>query len=1458
MKKKFISLIISFIILQIFVINKSFAKSLPPGSGAGDIPANVLILIDKSGSMGWSMNLGADLSLPNKIALGSDSDKNVITIPSTASTGIRNVSYSNALKAIGSSTKFTKDGQCDSQSNQVFVEHYQNDIIYFSKDGEGCRVNIETGLATRFAKHPSNRVLGGDLKNNFLYVYKGAWEVLIYDLDNNNQLHKTCDIGGGSDLGKALAGIQSFEHSSLKIDKSSSYLFSMYSDPTNSSRTLVKKFPLSSGLGSCPSLTASSSTTLIKDMRLTRDVEIHPTKNDTFLITRLDRIYEWDASANTWGTGGSNGIGGFRSNFTGYNPSSISQIRFNRAYGIAVDEDNERIYVADRNGNKIQVFDKDFGFIKILGKTGQSGSRWAAATNAIKDVVRDSNLTSGAHFGFGYWASSVEVWFTSWSGFGWQKCRDQKARINDEIGITNSHWLYTPRSGGGYYCQVREKPVGYTNWNDTTENGEPCNPAWGCLLVKVDREGASKTVVEVNQVSPGGGTRAEDFTTIASQYFNHADSPKTDVECATNYVIVIGDGDWGRHAAALTAATALKNDDIKTYAIAFGPGITDSGMLNFDELGAAGGTDRVQIASDGNMLKEVLSDIIGNIIGDRVSFTAPSITAKVDEGGTLLQAQFQYVKRQEWNGYIKKTKLNEFGVPIDDHPSNWQADEKIPTPDNRKIWTHLELSNDYTSGYNNVVDTNANELRAMFQRFNGQILDYHRDTAGIGGGDTTRCSPQVSSIEDGDEDDLKGLINFLRGEDYFDYDGDCNLTNTREHYLGDVYNSDILVVGKPSAEDKFTSNNQEAYWRAKNDYSTFASTHAERKETIYVGANDGMLHAFDFEFGNEVWAFIPPFLMPELAGLINPNFNVSTPAPAGGTNAKFGVDGSPVQHDIFMRGINIEGDREAVRSWRTILMVPYGRGGAGFSVLDVTNRDTPLHYFSVYNDKKTNTIYRMDHTGKVSEQSYLPQSFDLAQFPEAMATADRHQADPDNISTTCDGSKETSCHKALAWTLPDVFSGSGVKKSDLELTIDSNNISSFNIGTDANGNPTIIFSTEEIYFQVASGAGIIPGQSVGIKIKPSSSLTSAAGDPDYDYSKLGETWSSPRILRMPNSGRGDTNIDDDIYVAVMGAGFGSEFSGVGSGVFVINLQDTVKPYKIEKYVEIEDWQPESDNSKNEIINSVPGSLVVISADNARNYTNYRGALVYINDYEGKISKLNLTNLEGDGTIELYDIYTMFNAKADQENRRFMFHSMDATIGKYSKKLWLFAGTGDMNDLTNKSTDIENVLLGIVDKDFPNYVNPAPGSTSDLKSLNICHNTTDQISPTCAGIDFNNNKMGWYITLPNAKKVTADPTVAGGIVYFPVYKPPANICDLGPATICAVDDECGTNLSSGLGKNDNDDECHYVGKGILSKIVAFGGKLYANIAGEAADGKDLITKSAIGVEIEVGRNGWRQQ
>ena len=53
-------------------------------------------------------------------------------------------------------------------------------------------------------------------------------------------------------------------------------------------------------------------------------------------------------------------------------------------------------------------------------------------------------------------------------------------------------------------------------------------------------------------------------------------------------------------------------------------------------------------------------------------------------------------------------------------------------------------------------------------------------------------------------------------------------------------------------------------------------------------------------------------------------------------------------------------------------------------------------------------------------------------------------------------------------------------------------------------------------------------------------------------------------------------------------------------------------------------------------------------------------------------------------------------------------------------------------------------------------------------------------------------------------------------------------------ICGLDDECGTNVSSQLGKNVGSQKsyaCKYVGQGVLSKVIVFAGKIFANIAGQ---------------------------
>ena len=105
----------------------------------------------------------------------------------------------------------------------------------------------------------------------------------------------------------------------------------------------------------------------------------------------------------------------------------------------------------------------------------------------------------------------------------------------------------------------------------------------------------------------------------------------------------------------------------------------------------------------------------------------------------------------------------------------------------------------------------------MFEATGNIVRDYHNtgSTCGI---------KNTPGVEDGIDDDVKGLINFVRGVDYFDYNGsdgsgECNITEDRESILADIYHSQLIEVGPPNASTNFKGNNEEAYWRASKGLS---------------------------------------------------------------------------------------------------------------------------------------------------------------------------------------------------------------------------------------------------------------------------------------------------------------------------------------------------------------------------------------------------------------------------------------------------------------------------------------------------------------------------------------------------------------------------------------------------------------------------------------------------------------
>ena len=85
-------LIIQFFLFFVVLNQNSFSKSLPPGSGAGDVKANILILLDTSLSMSRKPFGGAAIYYPGDLILLSDGDS---LGGQTSGAGIVKFSYSN-------------------------------------------------------------------------------------------------------------------------------------------------------------------------------------------------------------------------------------------------------------------------------------------------------------------------------------------------------------------------------------------------------------------------------------------------------------------------------------------------------------------------------------------------------------------------------------------------------------------------------------------------------------------------------------------------------------------------------------------------------------------------------------------------------------------------------------------------------------------------------------------------------------------------------------------------------------------------------------------------------------------------------------------------------------------------------------------------------------------------------------------------------------------------------------------------------------------------------------------------------------------------------------------------------------------------------------------------------------------------------------------------------------------
>jgi len=138
--------------------------------------------------------------------------------------------------------------------------------------------------------------------------------------------------------------------------------------------------------------------------------------------------------------------------------------------------------------------------------------------------------------------------------------------------------------------------------------------------------------------------------------------------------------------------------------------------------------------------------------------------------------------------------------------------------------------------------------------------------------------------------------------------------------LGDLVNSGPVFVGPPNLAWRDAA----PFPTGTESYSVFKDLYKNRQKIVYVGANDGMLHAFNDDNGEEVFGYVPGLLYSQnvnegLHYLSDPNYL-----------HRYYVDLSPTISDAY---ITSGGSKE----WHTVLVGGLRGGGRGLFALDVTN-----------------------------------------------------------------------------------------------------------------------------------------------------------------------------------------------------------------------------------------------------------------------------------------------------------------------------------------------------------------------------------------------------------------------------------------------------------------------------------------------------------------------------------------
>lgn len=382
---------------------------------------------------------------------------------------------------------------------------------------------------------------------------------------------------------------------------------------------------------------------------------------------------------------------------------------------------------------------------------------------------------------------------------------------------------------------------------------------------------------------------------------------------------------------------------IRTHTIAFN--LAGRGKSFLENIAIAGGGDAYEAGTSDELLS-VFNDIAANVADVDTGFTAASATVnqfnRLTNRDDIYFALFKPSATHSWDGNLKRFRVGKdsdgngevlirdvngdpaidgsTGFFADSSQSYWvEADDgsnALPKPDgsvvarggaanqmkltgldnnigNRRVYTWVGDSSSHSGS--GVTPIDLTETVHRVHEDNTLIAD---SILGIVGARTDNADQ---------EDYRESLIKWARGVDVLDNDGDGETDDVRRQ-MGDPMHSRPVIVNYAPTDP--------------NDPDDNGSS------SVFVGTNEGFLHAIDTENGEEQFSYIPNVLLGNLKTFHSNGTGV--------IDRPYGLDGAL---SVWCEDPN---DNLVVDSGETaLLFVGMRRGGTSYYALDVSDPKNP-------------------------------------------------------------------------------------------------------------------------------------------------------------------------------------------------------------------------------------------------------------------------------------------------------------------------------------------------------------------------------------------------------------------------------------------------------------------------------------------------------------------------------------